>query len=300
MAYSATVIPVMIASPGDVPEVRNLIRDIIHEWNDIHSLQSNSVLMPIGWETHSSPNLGGRPQALINKNVLEKCDLLVGVFWTRIGTPTGEAESGTAEEIRKHVETGKPAMVYFSAAPVAPESLDPNQYKALIAFKDWCKGQGLIEEYDNLAGFSEKFRRQVQIIIRDNEYLKGLTKITHTETAPLDLGQTGSEGGVAGTIVEEVDNSIELSNESQQLIIEASKDKSGRILSIRYLAGQAIQTNNINFTDSSDRRSVARWEAALEQLVYHNLIVAIGYKNLIFELTAKGYEIADSLKNNTV
>ena len=297
MAYSATVIPVMIASPGDVSEERNLIRDIIHEWNDIHSMQMNSVLMPVGWETHSSPDLGGRPQALINKNVLEMCDLLVGVFWTRIGTPTGEAESGTAEEIRKHVEAGKPAMVYFSTSPVAPESLDPDQYKALTDFKDWCKGQGLIDEYDNLAAFSEKFRRQVQIVIRDNDYLKGLAKTTGTESSPLNLGQIDPRRAVTETIIEGVEDSIQLSNESRKLIVEASKDKSGLIISVRYLSGQAIQTNNINFTDSADRRSIARWEAALEQLIYHDLIVARGHKNEIFEVTAKGYEVADSLQN---
>ena len=151
----------MIASPGDVPEERNVVRDIIHEWNDIHSMQKNCVLLPVGWETHSSPELGARPQSLINKNVLEACDLLIGVFWTRIGTPTGEAESGTAEEIRKHVEAGKPAMVYFSTAPVAPQTLNPDQYQALLNFKEWCKPQGLIEEYDNLSGFSEKLRRHI-------------------------------------------------------------------------------------------------------------------------------------------
>ena len=161
----------MIASPGDVHEERNLVRDIIHERNDIHSMTWSLVLLPVGWETHSSPDLGGRPQELINKQVLGQCDLLVGVFWTRIGTPTGEAESGTVEEIRKHVEAGKPAMVYFSTAPVAPQSLDQDQYARLTEFKKWCKTQGLIEEYDNLSDFSDKFRRQIQIAVRDNEYL---------------------------------------------------------------------------------------------------------------------------------
>ena len=40
MAYTATVIPVMIASPGDVAEERQVIREMIHEWNDINSARS--------------------------------------------------------------------------------------------------------------------------------------------------------------------------------------------------------------------------------------------------------------------
>ena len=66
MAYTATVIPVMIASPGDVAEERQVIREMIHEWNDINSARSKVMLTPIGWETHTSPELGVRPQKLIN------------------------------------------------------------------------------------------------------------------------------------------------------------------------------------------------------------------------------------------
>ena len=53
MAYQATVIPVMIASPGDVAEERELIRDIIHDWNDVNAESSKVMLAGIGWETHS-------------------------------------------------------------------------------------------------------------------------------------------------------------------------------------------------------------------------------------------------------
>ena len=104
MAYQATVIPVMIASPGDVFEEREIVRDVIHTWNYINSLKTRVVLIPAGWETHSSPELGSRPQELINSRVLKDCDLLIGVFWTRIGSPTGTSESGTVEEIEKHVK----------------------------------------------------------------------------------------------------------------------------------------------------------------------------------------------------
>lgn len=97
MAYNAKVFNVMIASPGDVASERSIIRDVIYEWNAIHSQLRNIVLLPIGWESHSSPEMGDTPQGIINKQVLLKCDLLVGVFWTRLGTKTREFESGTVE-----------------------------------------------------------------------------------------------------------------------------------------------------------------------------------------------------------
>lgn len=282
MAYTATVLSVMIASPGDVTEERNLIRDIIHEWNDINSMATECVLLPVGWETHSAPDLGARAQEIINKSV-EHCDLLVGVFWTRLGTPTSNFESGTVEEIKRHISEGKPAMVYFSTAPVAPQSLDPEQYAALGEFKEWCYGQGLVESYDNISDFSDKFRRHLQMKVRDNSELAN-------STSQLAVGMLNLYSSAPDTAVDE-----RLSDEAKRLLIEAAKDKHGTVMHLRYLGGQTIQTNGINFADSKDRRSIARWEAALEQLLAEDLIVERGYKREVFEITAEGYEMADKL-----
>src|SRR6059058_5757055 len=99
MAYQATVIPVMIASPGDVLTERDIACDVINNWNAINSIKTSCVLTPVRWETHSAADLGDRPQQLINDRILKDCDLLIGIFWTRLGTPTGKAKSGTVEEI---------------------------------------------------------------------------------------------------------------------------------------------------------------------------------------------------------
>ena len=49
----------MIAFTGDATEERKIIREVIHEWNDVNTNASQVVLSPIGLETHSSPELGG-------------------------------------------------------------------------------------------------------------------------------------------------------------------------------------------------------------------------------------------------
>ena len=76
MSFLATVYKVMIASPGDVSSERSIIREVVYEWNVINSDTNNTVLLPVGWETHSSPDMGDRPQAIINKQILNGCDLL--------------------------------------------------------------------------------------------------------------------------------------------------------------------------------------------------------------------------------
>jgi hypothetical protein len=37
MSYNATIFKVMIASPGDVSMERGIVRDVLAEWNAIHS-----------------------------------------------------------------------------------------------------------------------------------------------------------------------------------------------------------------------------------------------------------------------
>jgi hypothetical protein len=73
MAYQAVVLPVMIASPGDVSEARGVVRDVIHEWNCVNSPSTKAVLMPMGWETNLAPELGQRAQEQINKRLLGVC-----------------------------------------------------------------------------------------------------------------------------------------------------------------------------------------------------------------------------------
>ncbi len=140
MSYKATVFNVLIASPGDVGTERNIARDVVYEWNASHSKARKIVLQPIGWETHSHPSMGGRAQGILNKQILEDADLLIAIFWTRIGTPTGEAPGGSVEELKLHMAAGKPAMVYFSYAHASEAQHMDEQYKMLVDFRDnWCR-----------------------------------------------------------------------------------------------------------------------------------------------------------------
>lgn len=295
MPYVATVLPIMIASPSDVQEYRAIARDVIHEWNYIYSPTTNSVLMPVGWETHSSPELGSSAQELINDRVLEDCDLLVGVFWTRLGTPTGKAASGTVEEIERHVAAGKPAMVYFSTAPASLETVDPEQYAALKVFRTWCQSQGLVESFSNALDFQGKFRRHLQISLQKNAYLKSLLDQSSPvgQVAPLSLGQTTPTDPR-----EEL--AASLSEEGRTLLLEASADHGGTILKLATLGGRFIQTNGKTLGDPSDRRSSARWEHALEQLVSAGLVHARGHKDQVFEMAEPGYQLAEFLRQREV
>src|SRR5437773_1105640 len=82
-----------------VGEARIATREEINAWNEMYSADLNIMLLPVSWETHMAPQLGGRPQEMINKELVDNCDALVGMFWARLGSPTGAEDSGTVEEI---------------------------------------------------------------------------------------------------------------------------------------------------------------------------------------------------------
>lgn len=267
----------MIASPSDVAVERQAIRDLIHEWNAINSEDRRIVLMPVAWDTHASPEMGDRPQALINKQVLRDCDLLVAVFWTRIGSPTGVSASGTVEEIEEHLAGGRQAMVYFSRVPVEAGSVDQEQYSALLEFRSACEGRGLIEAYDSVQEFRDKFRRQLS------------QKIIQA------YGGETREGEFAAQIIAEP-SVVAMSVEARELLDWAAQDKDGTILRFETMGGTGIQTNRRQFSEMGNPRSEAKWTAALRELQQLDLVEAIGYKNQVFRVTDEGYRVADRLR----
>lgn len=284
MAYQAKVIPIMIASPGDVYEEREVVRDVIHTWNYIHSANTRVMLTPAGWETHASPELGARPQELINSRILRDCDLLVGIFWTRLGTPTGEADSGTVEEIEKHLNAGKPAMIYFSSRPAAPETIDPDQYKALKEFKNQCRQRGLIEEFENPVDLKDKFFRHLQLCMNKNDYLKSILSES-TET----ISATSIEAP------EPKQTLYRLSEEAQVMLRAAASGVDGTIMSIPVMGGRFFRAGGQSFGGERGRES-AKWAHAINELVNEGLAIARGSRGEVFELTHEGWQVADSLK----
>ncbi|WP_282349019.1 DUF4062 domain-containing protein [Pseudomonas sp. PS01301] len=277
MSYGADVFNVMIASPGDVKAERALVRDVIHEWNAVHSKIRKIVLLPTGWETHTAPEMGSGPQTIINRQVLEKCDLLVGIFWTRVGTATNEYASGTVEEIEKHVNSGRPAMLYFSSQPAALDTIDHDQYKQLTEFKQACRERSLYEGYDDLSDFRNKFARQLQITVNENKIFN-----SSGNTSPENFSSS-------------IKSIPELSYEAKMLLKEASLDAHGSIMHIRYIGGTDIQTNGKNLINSSERRAIAKWESALAELVRLQFIAVRGSKGEVYEVTASGFTFADIL-----
>jgi nucleoside 2-deoxyribosyltransferase len=228
MPYDSRVYRILIASPSDVEEEREIAVRVIQEWNDLYSYSRKVALLPLRWETHTAPEYGTRPQEVINRAIVDQCDLVVGIFWARLGSPTGEADSGTLEEIERAGHAGKPIMLYFSKRGMDPDSLDLMQVNRLREFKEKTYPKSLTESFKTPIEFRDKFSKQLELKVRD------LQREEHTGPPPLEFSflsvDTGElvgarmERSVALPVVEDLAERLNSVEESQKLTLQNTVD----------------------------------------------------------------------------
>ncbi len=167
MSYQARVYKVFIASPGDVKSERELVKKVLARWNNIHSQERKIVLLPVMWETNAAPEYGVDAQDYINEELLDNCDMLIGIFWSKMGTPTRKHEGRTVEEIYWNAARHKLTMLYFSKKDV-PADVDLVQLDKVRNFKE-SVAASLYEEYSTEIEFEEKLYDQLQIKINEGK-----------------------------------------------------------------------------------------------------------------------------------
>ncbi len=104
--------------------------------------------------------MADRGQAVLNHQLVDGADILIGIFKARIGTPTGVASSGTIEEIDRFIAAGKPVMLYFSTGPV-PHNHDQEQLRLLRDYKNHVAGRGIYAEFADEADLRQQISRHL-------------------------------------------------------------------------------------------------------------------------------------------
>lgn len=137
--------------------------DSIDEWNKTWARNLGIRLEVIRWEDDAYPGIGADAQDVINQQLPQDYDLFIGIMWTRFGTPTLRAESGTAEEFARAVDAHRSApgnteiFFYFKDTPISPSKLDVDQHTKVQTFKRSLKDEGVfywdfadIEQFEKL------------------------------------------------------------------------------------------------------------------------------------------------------
>lgn len=149
MAYPTLALHLLVSAPSDAPtEDMALIRKTISQWNLNLGRLVGLTVLPVSWTEHAVAEFGDRPQGILNKQIVEEADLAVALFHDRLGTPTGVAESGTAEEIKALVDAKKSVAVLVNVTPRPPlsgKALDERQ--RLNTYLGVLRESALVLEY---------------------------------------------------------------------------------------------------------------------------------------------------------
>ena len=116
----------------------------------------------------------------------------------------------------------------------------------------------------------------------------------------LELLDEETEGELSGETREApVDEESHLTEDAKELLLEVKVDRRNTIMMVRTMGGTIIQTNGKDFAETGNRRSEAKWEQAVGDLLEEGYIQDPGGHGEVFELTQRGFEMADKLDSQS-
>ncbi len=173
MPEQATILRVFIASPGDVSEERAILEQVVRELNNVWGKSFSIRVELVDWQTHVHPGISTDPQAVINEQIRDDYDIFIGILWTKIGTPTGRAPSGTIEEYLRAYNRYKAnpdnvrVMFYFKTTPIAPTEIDPDQLKQVKDFQNSLGKESLYSKFSTPDEFEAFVRQHLSSLVQE-------------------------------------------------------------------------------------------------------------------------------------
>ena len=107
MKNTIELIKCLIASPGDVAKERDICEEVFNELNRETGEILGFRFEPVRWEKDTHAGCGDYVQDVINQQIEDRYNLVIGIMYSRFGTPTPVAGSGTEEEFNNAYEKWK-------------------------------------------------------------------------------------------------------------------------------------------------------------------------------------------------
>jgi hypothetical protein len=166
--FDASTLEVFIASPNEMKLARDVVEDVLRDWNQSNAKTRQIMLKPICWEKDTTPELGpGSFQAVINKRLLDPADILIGIFGKRLGSPTANAIAGTVEEIERFTKAKKPVLLYFSDESYNLSEINTEELARVNEFRKSMQDRGLYLTFKDLADLGVKLRNNLDVVLQD-------------------------------------------------------------------------------------------------------------------------------------
>ena len=280
MAYPALTFTVMLAAPSDLKDELEVMREVVLKWSSVHSRSRQVVLLPMDYVHDTYPEVQARPQDTVNRQLLDKCDILIAAFWTRLGSPTGTHSSGTVEEIERQVAAARPVMLYFSNRLVAPSGLNEEQSVAVKEYKRKMEGKSFFHVFDSPDDLRVKLSDDLARLVNENAHIRAQLQPYRTpEPQVLDADR-------------------DLSDMAKRVLATAAHgdgDAEGLVSVSRIELGTCLGAGRKTVVPFVTGRREAEIEGTIDELERHGLVASRDPKRQVFFLTKRGYDAADEL-----
>ena len=160
-------INLFISCPGDIVDEINSIEVIVKEINKTYGKIGNFVIQIVHWNEDTYTDIGEDGQEIINSQI--EYDILIGILWMKLGTPTKRDKSGTVEEINRAIKNPeKQQLIYFkTATPTNLNSINTSELNDVMLFKKELTNKLLYKEFESTEKFETLFRLNLSSLIKD-------------------------------------------------------------------------------------------------------------------------------------
>ena len=218
MPRNEEIYQVFLATPSDLADEREIVETTIDSLNLLWRKRLEKSLELLDWKKSTYPSVGEDSQDVINQQIGDDYDIFIGIMWTRFGTPTNRADSGTQEEFKialsKHKGSGKPHILFYFKikGPNDLNSLDLDQLQKVNEFKMDLQSRGVYySEFNGVDEFRELVNLHLTKIYQSIDLTQKVSDSKNEGLGPNPVDESEDEEGYFDLILEASDQ-VNISN----------------------------------------------------------------------------------------
>lgn len=282
----------LISCPGDVQDDVKTIIQVFANVNKNIGEPNHIHLVTLFWKDDAVPAAGNSAQEIINRQLLQKADGVIALFWTRFGTPTDKYGSGTEEEIARAINDKKDVLLYCSDKPIVPNMMNDEQYQKVVNFKN--RFHGLFAPYCSRAELKTKLTNALTALI---------FKYAQVQIPDTDSAVNNEAGSVQYSLAEFFDLGWYLGRAKLEEPDEKENSSIRRVQFTSRVSMLLALGEKLNLLTKEELQMISSYRDKMMELGFKKYVISYGTENFerIHELfSACTYGLQKRLKNNEV
>lgn len=161
MAETYTHYKILLSCPSDCENKKKVVEESIKTLNETVGATEHLKLELKYWKNDAYPQTGSSGQDIINRQLVDNCDAVIAIFWTKFGSPTDKYGSGTEEEIERMIQQKKQMFLYFCEEAVTLTSINSIEIEKIKNFKKKYESEGLYKTFKSDEELKDMLKKDI-------------------------------------------------------------------------------------------------------------------------------------------